>query len=85
MKVGEVQNEFKRNFSVTIRIFNKLKDVPSDIKLDAISESNHELIIEGENTIGEVIEMFHDIYNIKIQIADEKDTHLLNKEQKFIK
>jgi hypothetical protein len=85
MKVGEVQNEFKRNFSVTIRIFNKLKNVPSDIKLDAISESNHELIIEGENTIGEVIEMFHDIYNIKIQIADEKDTHLLNKEQKFIK
>jgi hypothetical protein len=85
MKVGEVQNEFKRNFSVTIRIFNKLQNVPSDIKLDAISESNHELIIEGENTIGEVIEMFHDIYNIKIQIADEKDTHLLNKEQKFIK
>jgi hypothetical protein len=83
MKVGEVQNEFKRNFSVTIRIFNKLQNVPSDIKLDAISESNHELIIEGENTIGEVIEMFHDMYNIKIQIADEKDTHLLNKEQKL--
>lgn len=83
MKVGEVQNEFKRNFSVTIRIFNKLQNVPSDIKLDAISESNHELIIEGENTIGEVIEMFHDAYNLKIQIADENDTHLLNKEQKL--
>jgi hypothetical protein len=51
--------------------------------LDAISESNHELIIEGENTIGEVIEMFSDIYNIKIQIADSKDIHLLSKEQKL--
>jgi hypothetical protein len=83
MKVGELQYEFKNQFGVTIRIFHKLQNVPSDVKLGTISESNQELIFDGENTIGEVIEMFNDIYNIKIQIADSKDTHLLSKEQKL--
>lgn len=83
MKVGELQYEFKKQFGVTIRIFNKLQNVPTDVKLETITESNQELIFDGENTIGEVIKMFNDIYNIKIQIADSKDTHLLSKEKKL--
>lgn len=83
--VEELQKLFKKNFGVTLRVFNKLQLVKPQTKLMEITDSTAEFIITSENTIHEVIEQFKKHYGIKIQIADAEDKILLEKEKKLDK
>jgi len=83
MKLGELQHEFKKEFGVTLRLFHKLILADPNIALNSITQSTQELIIDKDNTIKELCDMFQDTYGIKIQIADNKDTQLLNIERKL--
>lgn len=83
MKVEELQQKFKKEFGLTLRVFQNLHLVAPNKALNELTENGATIIIDQNNTIEEVCDMFVKTYRLKVQIADRKDTKLLNKERKL--
>ena len=83
MKVEELQAKFKKEYGLTLRIFHNLQLVVPNKALNELTENGSTIIIDQNNTIEEVCDMFEKTYRLKVQIADRKDTKLLNKERKL--
>lgn len=80
MKVETLQNEFKKNFGLTLRVYNGVKFAEADKTLGSFKSINKdfsELKIKAKMTVEEVEELFNKNFGLKVQIADKDDTHLL--------
>ena len=80
MKVKTLQAEFKKNFGVTMRVYNGVKFADPDKTLGSFKSSNTkapELKIKAKMTVDDVEKKFESAFGLKIQIADKNNNHLL--------
>lgn len=80
MKVKTLQNEFKKNFGVTLRVYNGVKFADGDKTLGSFKAANTNASgfkVKAKMTVDDVEDMFNQYFGLKVQIADKNDTHLL--------
>ncbi len=80
MKVKSLQTEFKKNFGVTLRVYNGVKFADGDKTLGSFKSTNTNAAgfkIKAKMTVDQVEDLFSSNFGLKVQVADKDDSHLL--------
>jgi len=80
MKVKTLQADFKKNFGVTLRVYNGVKFADPNKTLGSFNSSTTavpELKIKAKMTVDQVEKNFKKHFGLKVQIADKADKQLL--------
>lgn len=80
MKVKTLQAEFKKNFGVTLRVYNGVKFADPGKTLGSFKSTNTkapDFKVKAKMTVDQVEGLFKENFGLKVQIADKNDTHLL--------
>ncbi|TAF73593.1 MAG: hypothetical protein EAZ53_12125 [Bacteroidetes bacterium] len=81
MNVNVLQNEFKKNFGLSLRIYEVGTGfAPGTKKLSDINQvqtNKNGFSIKATWKIKDVSEKFSNVYNLKVKVADINDEHLI--------
>ena len=80
MKVKTLQADFKKNFGISLRVYNGVKFAEPNKTLGSFKSTNtkaDDIKIKAKMTVKDVEALFKENFGLKVQIADKNDTHLL--------
>ena len=79
MVVKTLKSQFKKNYKGTLRVYNGSRFADDDDTLASIRKGDSkggDLKITGNMHVGTFESKFKDVFGIKIQVADSKDSEL---------
>jgi hypothetical protein len=83
MKVKTLQDEFMKNFGLSLRIYKGPRFAEEKSTLASLKEGNvkaADFTLKAKMKIKEVIDIFKKEYGLKVNLADKTNEHLLPKE-----
>lgn len=82
MKVKTLRDNFYNEFGLTLRVYDGVKFADDDATLASIRKHNDnksgELKIHGRMLVGNFENSFKETFGVKIQVANEEDTKLVD-------
>lgn len=83
MKVKTLQDKFKGNFGLTLRLYKGNKFADSDATLASLKDSTAkgaDFTLKAKMKVKDVIDVFANEYGLKVNLADNDNEQLLPKE-----
>lgn len=85
-KIKSVQSDFRENFGLCLRIYKGSQLADPNMTFaslnarvtNTIRSSNDDLIVKASTTIGDFEKLVKDHFGLKVQVADEFNTYLVN-------
>ena len=82
MSVKTLKSQFKKEFGLTLRVYNGAKFAEEDATLASLRKGDAskagDLKIVGNMLVGNFEKKFQEIYGIKVQVANADDSKLSN-------
>jgi len=79
--VRSIKYQFKQDTGLTLRIYKGVKFADEKTKIVELSKTNDPtgtLEIHGRTLVGNIEKFFKESFGIRVQIADGKDTNLID-------